>query len=77
MSFKIKIRWKPDGIDELPECMKICFWTLFNTTEEMAIEIQKEKGWSRVLPYLHNKVNELNKLPSGFISILNVQSFSK
>jgi alpha-farnesene synthase len=45
-------RWKPEEINELPECMKTCFWALYNTTKEIAAEIQKEKGLTSVLPYL-------------------------
>ncbi|CAL5410998.1 unnamed protein product [Camellia sinensis] len=34
--------------------MKICFQALYNTTNEVAYEIQEEKGWKNsVLPYLH------------------------
>lgn len=51
-------RWKPEEIEELPECMKICFWALYNTTEDIAVEIQKEKGLNNsVLPYLQKAVS--------------------
>ncbi|KAL3519575.1 hypothetical protein ACH5RR_017724 [Cinchona calisaya] len=46
------IRWNPEEIKDLPECMKICYWTLFNTTDEIAVEIQKEKGWNSVSTHL-------------------------
>lgn len=49
-------RRKPEEVKDLPECMKICFWTLFNTTDEIAVEIQKEKGWNSVLPHLQKAV---------------------
>lgn len=45
-------RWNPEQINELPDCMKICFWALYNTTEEIATEIQKEKGFNSALPFL-------------------------
>lgn len=45
-------RWSPEEIKELPEGIQICFWTLINTTNEMAAEIQQEKGWTSVLPHL-------------------------
>ncbi|XAR53728.1 Alpha-farnesene synthase [Bertholletia excelsa] len=45
-------RWDAKEIQHLPECMKICFEALYNTTNEVACEIQKEKGWNSVLPYL-------------------------
>ncbi|CAI9087804.1 OLC1v1021978C2 [Oldenlandia corymbosa var. corymbosa] len=47
--------WSPGEVKDLPECIKICFWALFNTTQEIAVEIQQEKGWTSVLPNLHNK----------------------
>ncbi|KAL7213323.1 hypothetical protein ACSBR2_015939 [Camellia fascicularis] len=47
-------RWDDKEIQQLPECMKICFQALYNTTNEVAHEIQKEKGWKNsILPYLH------------------------
>ncbi|KAK9265402.1 hypothetical protein L1049_007423 [Liquidambar formosana] len=45
-------RWDSKEIQQLPECMKICFQTLYNTTNEVAYEIEKEQGWSKVLPLL-------------------------
>ncbi|KAL3519578.1 hypothetical protein ACH5RR_017727 [Cinchona calisaya] len=45
-------RWNPQEVNELPEGIKVCFWTLQNTTEEMAAEIEQQKGWNSVLPYL-------------------------
>lgn len=44
--------WDAEGTQNLPECMKICFQTLYDTTNEIAYEIQKEKGWDSVLPHL-------------------------
>ncbi|CAL5410994.1 unnamed protein product [Camellia sinensis] len=47
-------RWDDKEIQRLPECMKICFQAFYNTTNEVAHEIQKEKGWKNsILPYLH------------------------
>ncbi|XP_050288828.1 (E,E)-alpha-farnesene synthase-like isoform X2 [Quercus robur] len=46
-------RWDVSETQQLPECMKTCFLALYNTTDEIANEIQKEKGaWNQVLPYL-------------------------
>ncbi|KAJ4703292.1 Terpene synthase [Melia azedarach] len=46
-------RWDSREIENLPECMKICFQALYETANEMANEIQKEKGWNiKVLPHL-------------------------
>ncbi|CAL5408557.1 unnamed protein product [Camellia sinensis] len=47
-------RWDDKEIQQLLECMKICFQALYNTTNEVAHSIQKEKGWKNsILPYLH------------------------
>lgn len=40
----------------LPECMKICFQTLYDTTNDFAFDIQKEKGWNSALPHLQKAV---------------------
>ncbi|XP_059661015.1 alpha-farnesene synthase-like isoform X2 [Cornus florida] len=45
-------RWDPKEVQHLPECMKICYEALYNTTNEVANEIKKEKGWNSVLPHL-------------------------
>ncbi|KAK3188179.1 hypothetical protein Dsin_027740 [Dipteronia sinensis] len=46
-------RWDSKETDEnLPNCMKLCFQALYDTTNQIAYEIQKEKGWNRVLPDL-------------------------
>ncbi|KAK2990981.1 hypothetical protein RJ640_005463 [Escallonia rubra] len=45
-------RWDNKEIYMLPECMKICFHTLCETTAEIACAMEKEKGWSSVLPHL-------------------------
>ncbi|XP_031247510.1 alpha-farnesene synthase-like, partial [Pistacia vera] len=44
--------WDSKEIEHLPECMKISFQALYDTTNEIAYEIQK-KGWNdSVLPQL-------------------------
>nr|UFQ06454.1 alpha-farnesene synthase [Zanthoxylum ailanthoides] len=45
-------RWDSRDIQHLPECMKRSFQALYETTNEVANEIQKEKGWNRILPHL-------------------------
>ncbi|KAK4538973.1 hypothetical protein RGQ29_032093 [Quercus rubra] len=46
-------RWDVSETQQLPACMKTCFLALYNTTNEIANEIQKEKGaWNQVLPHL-------------------------
>eukprot|EP00261_Vitis_vinifera_P017318 XP_010646945.1 PREDICTED: alpha-farnesene synthase [Vitis vinifera] len=43
-------RWDSKEIQQLPESMKLCFQVLQDTTNAVANEIQKEKGWDNVLP---------------------------
>ncbi|KAE8077883.1 hypothetical protein FH972_016401 [Carpinus fangiana] len=45
-------RWDVTETQELPECMKICFLALYNTTNELDNEIQKKKYWNQLLPHL-------------------------
>ncbi|CAL2253072.1 unnamed protein product [Prunus armeniaca] len=45
-------RWDVGETEQLPECMKICFQVLYNTTCEIAHEIEEENGWNLVLPHL-------------------------
>ncbi|KAM5588557.1 hypothetical protein ABKV19_006823 [Rosa sericea] len=45
-------RWDVRETEQLPECMKICFQVLYNTTCEIAYEIEEEKGRNQVLPHL-------------------------
>ncbi|TXG47445.1 hypothetical protein EZV62_026739 [Acer yangbiense] len=47
-------RWDSNEIQHLPEYMKIFFQALYDTINEIANEIQHEKGWNQVLPYLKN-----------------------
>ncbi|XP_039118371.1 alpha-terpineol synthase, chloroplastic-like [Dioscorea cayenensis subsp. rotundata] len=44
-------RWQCDGSEELPEYMKICYNSLYNTAEELANKIQKLEGWD-CMPYI-------------------------
>ncbi|XP_048446960.1 (E,E)-alpha-farnesene synthase-like isoform X3 [Pyrus x bretschneideri] len=45
-------KWDSRETEQLPECMKMCFQVLYNTTCEIAHEIEKENGWNQVLPQL-------------------------
>ncbi|XP_059439290.1 alpha-farnesene synthase-like [Corylus avellana] len=45
-------RWDVRETQELPECMKICFLALYNTTNELANEIQTGKRGNQLLPHL-------------------------
>ncbi|KAK0579317.1 hypothetical protein LWI29_024485 [Acer saccharum] len=44
-------RWDSNEIQHLPEYMKIFFQALYDTINEIANEIQHEKGWNQVFPY--------------------------
>ncbi|KAL5564921.1 hypothetical protein UlMin_028085 [Ulmus minor] len=44
-------RWDINAVDELPDYIKICFLALFNSTNDMAFEVLKEKGF-HVIKYL-------------------------
>lgn len=52
----IYFRWDSRDIQHLPECMKRSFQALYETTNEVANEIQKEKGWNTILPHLRKVV---------------------
>ncbi|XP_050371254.1 (E,E)-alpha-farnesene synthase-like [Argentina anserina] len=45
-------RWDATETQQLPECMKICFQVLYDTTWEIAYEIDEENGWNQVFPHL-------------------------
>ncbi|KAM7263753.1 hypothetical protein ACFE04_001436 [Oxalis oulophora] len=49
-------RWDVKEIEQLPKCMQLCFYALYNTTNSMAREIQTLNGWDEIspLPYLIN-----------------------
>lgn len=39
------VRWDPKEVEQLPSCMKTCFWKLYDTTNDVALSIQQQKGW--------------------------------
>ncbi|PHT56198.1 hypothetical protein CQW23_04684 [Capsicum baccatum] len=39
------VRWDPREVEQLPSCMKTCFWKLYDTTNDVALAIQQQKGW--------------------------------
>ncbi|KAL9146567.1 hypothetical protein ABFS82_13G118800 [Erythranthe guttata] len=45
-------KWDPMEVQHLPEPIKRCFSALYDTAYDIDREIQKEKGWNSVLPYL-------------------------
>ncbi|KAG6416524.1 hypothetical protein SASPL_123956 [Salvia splendens] len=61
------IRWDPSEIQQLPEALKRCFWMLYDTANDIDLEIQNEKGWTSVLPHL-------KKVWIGFCKALLVEA---
>ncbi|XP_064959249.1 monoterpene synthase 8, chloroplastic-like isoform X1 [Musa acuminata AAA Group] len=53
-------RWDVNTIDKLPEYMKICFLALFNTTNDTAYNVMKEKGLD-IIPHLKKAWADLCK----------------
>ncbi|XP_049385378.1 (R)-linalool synthase TPS5, chloroplastic-like [Solanum stenotomum] len=53
-------RWDVKAMEQLPDYMKICYLSLFNTTNEMAYHILKQQGIN-VLPYLTKQWADLCK----------------
>ncbi|KAI6703946.1 hypothetical protein NL676_013082 [Syzygium grande] len=45
-------RWDSEQIQQLPECMKVCFRALHDVNHEIAYDIGKDEDWHRVLPNL-------------------------
>ncbi|XP_047262989.1 (E,E)-alpha-farnesene synthase isoform X2 [Capsicum annuum] len=39
------LSWDPREVEQLPSCMKTCFWKLYDTTNDVALAIQQQKGW--------------------------------
>ncbi|CAL9050385.1 unnamed protein product [Musa banksii] len=53
-------RWDVNTMDKLPEYMKICFLALFNTTNDTAYNVMKEKGLD-IIPHLKKAWADLCK----------------
>ncbi|CAL9072876.1 unnamed protein product, partial [Musa acuminata var. zebrina] len=53
-------RWDVNAMDKLPEYMRICFLALFNTTNDIAYNVQKEKGLD-IIPHLKKAWADLLK----------------
>ncbi|CAL9050391.1 unnamed protein product [Musa banksii] len=49
-------RWDVNTMDKLPEYMKICFLALFNTTNDTAYNVMKEKGLD-IIPHLKKAID--------------------
>ncbi|XP_056161806.1 (E,E)-alpha-farnesene synthase-like [Syzygium oleosum] len=45
-------RWDSEQIQQLPDCMKVCFRALRDVTYDIAYDIGKDEDWHRVLPHL-------------------------
>ncbi|XP_022740880.1 terpene synthase 10-like [Durio zibethinus] len=53
-------RWDVNAMEQLPECMKICFLALYNSINEMAFDTLKEQGFNTI-PFLKKTWAELCK----------------
>ncbi|CAL9084311.1 unnamed protein product [Musa textilis] len=53
-------RWDVNAVDKLPEYMKICFLALFNTTNDIAYSVLKDKGLD-IIPHLKKAWADLLK----------------
>ncbi|KAK4485476.1 hypothetical protein RD792_008118 [Penstemon davidsonii] len=60
-------RWDPKEIQQLPKAIKRCFWLLYDTTNDIDLEIQKEKNWNSVLPHLKRVVRKKLQLVEGSV----------
>ncbi|KAL3742048.1 hypothetical protein ACJRO7_017516 [Eucalyptus globulus] len=45
-------RWDSEQIQQLPECMKVCFRALNDVIHKIAYDIGKDEDWHLVLPHL-------------------------
>ncbi|MCD7447396.1 hypothetical protein HAX54_028468 [Datura stramonium] len=45
-------KWDSKEVQQLPECIQTCFRALHDTTEEISVEIQQQKGGPSTLPHL-------------------------
>ncbi|PQM36822.1 (E E)-alpha-farnesene synthase isoform X2 [Prunus yedoensis var. nudiflora] len=70
--------WDVGETEQLPGCMKICFQVLYNTTCEIAHEIEEENGWNLVLPHL-SKVAEQERgdAPSAILCYMREMNASE
>ncbi|XP_042404134.1 terpene synthase 10-like isoform X1 [Zingiber officinale] len=53
-------RWDVNAVDKLPDYLRLCFLAVFNTANEAAYRVLKEKGFN-VLPYLRRSWSDLCK----------------
>nr|QPL17968.1 terpene synthase [Lathyrus odoratus] len=53
-------RWDLASIEQLPDCMKVCFKALYDTTSELALKTHLKTGW-----------NPLSSLIKSWIKLLN------
>ncbi|XP_037497833.1 terpene synthase 10-like [Jatropha curcas] len=61
-------RWDVNAIEQLPDYMKICLLTLYNTINELAYDTFKEQGL-HILPYL-KKFVLINNVLKSFVMVL-------
>ncbi|KAG6499631.1 hypothetical protein ZIOFF_039421 [Zingiber officinale] len=60
-------RWDVNAVDKLPDYLRLCFLAVFNTANEAAYRVLKEKGFN-VLPYLRRSVIYVSHFHHGVIS---------
>ncbi|KAF2284330.1 hypothetical protein GH714_020546 [Hevea brasiliensis] len=53
-------RWDVNAIEQLPDYMKLCFLSLYNTINEIAFDVLKEQGF-HIIPYLKKAWAEICK----------------
>ncbi|XP_020251136.1 (-)-alpha-terpineol synthase-like [Asparagus officinalis] len=53
-------RWEVEELENLPECMKICFTNISNLVGEMTVDFQKSNGLT-ILPYLRKAWTDICK----------------
>ena len=66
-------------MEQLPDYMKICYLSLFNTTNEMAYHILKQQGIN-VLPYLTKQVSKItifSQFPSFIFETESIFKFGR
>ncbi|PQQ16943.1 (E E)-alpha-farnesene synthase-like isoform X1 [Prunus yedoensis var. nudiflora] len=70
-------RWDVGLTEQLPECMKICFQVLYNTTCDFAHEIEEESGWNLALPHLSKAAEqERGDAPSAILCYMREMNIS-
>ncbi|XP_058735515.1 (3S,6E)-nerolidol synthase 1-like [Vicia villosa] len=53
-------RWDLAGIEQLPDCMKVCFKALYDTTNEFALRTHLKTGWNPISSLIKSWIKLLN-----------------